>query len=152
MWRLRSLYFISTAKPTVVPEFYWSFRIITGDIVPGSPEFTKHGNVQSVDGGLSLDGVTAYLSSVIDQRSPMTNPELYRSGVTIGIKLKFDSKIAKYDIPTYILDTGAKSVKSRGISLYLLDKKLVFELNTLNTLFKVRSALSCLKGVLIYRI
>lgn len=117
--------------------FYWSFKIITHDNkVPGIPKLTKHGNVQIEDEGFSFDGITSYLSTTIDRESPLTNPEIYSSGITFGLKLKFLK--TEYEVPAYIIDTGAKSVKSRGISLYILNRKLVFELSTSTTLFKVR--------------
>ena len=90
-----------------------------------------------MEDGLFLDGITGTMSTTLDANEAFINPDLYSEGFTFGIKLKFPDTVLTYDMPKYVVDTGEKSVSSRGISLYILDKKLVFELATSTTRWKV---------------
>ena len=84
-----------------------------------------------------MDGASGYLSSHLSGQDPLVNPGDFLDGFSFGLKLKFPAAVLNYDNPRYILDTGEKSVNSPGVSLYLLNKKLVMEIATYDTRWKV---------------
>lgn len=59
------------------------------------------------------------------------------NGFSFGLKLKFPAAVLNSDEVRYILDTGEKSVSSPGLSLYLLNKKMILEVATRDTRWKV---------------
>jgi hypothetical protein len=121
----------------VTPAFYWSFYTVNNGTVAGSPSFTTHGNVQIVDGGLFLDGTSAYLTSHLNSDDALVYPERFSKGFAFGLKVKFPDSVKGYTVPKYVLDSGVKSLSTRGISLYILEGKLVMELATSDTKWKV---------------
>lgn len=129
--------------PPLSPSQYWSFFVISNGFIYGKTTFKVNGNCQAVDGGLLLDGSSSYLSSHLSSQDALSNPGKFSNGFTFGLKLKFPAVVLKYDDPRYILDTGEKSVNSPGVSLYLLNKKLVMELATFDTRWKVGGSSSC---------
>lgn len=123
--------------PPLSPSQYWSFFVISNGIIPGKAAFKVNGNSQTVDGGLLLDGTSGYLSSHLGGQDALTNPGNFLDGFAFGLKLKLPAAVLQYDNPRYILDTGEKSVNSPGVSFYLLNKKMVMELATYDTRWKV---------------
>ena len=123
--------------PPLSPSRYWSFFVISNGFILGKPSLKVNGNCQAEDGGLLLDGSTSYLGSHLSSQDALTNPGAFLDGFTFGMKLKFPAAVLNDDNPKYVLDTGEKSVNSPGVSLYLLNKKLVMELATYNTRWKV---------------
>ena len=65
------------------------------------------------------------------------------NGFSFGLKLKFPAAVLNSDDVRYILDTGEKSVSSPGLSLYLLNKKMILEVATRDTRWKVSFVLWC---------
>ena len=128
--------------PPITPSHYWSFFVISNGVISGKASLKVNGKCQTVDGGLLLDGTSGYLSSHLTQGDALTNPGDFLDGFTLGLKLKFPKEGLAYDNPRYVIDTGEKSVNSPGVSLYLLSKKLVFELATFDTRWKVIKNLS----------
>lgn len=59
------------------------------------------------------------------------------NGFSIGAKLKFDQADMTYSTPKYIFDSGARSLATRGVSVYVLNGNLFFELATANKAWKV---------------
>ena len=123
--------------PPLSPSQYWSFFVISNGFIPGKAALKVNGNSQTVDGGLLLDGTSGYLSSHLSGQNALVNPGEFLEGFTFGLKLKFPASVMQYDNPRYILDTGEKSVNSPGVSLYLLNKKMVMEIATYDTRWKV---------------
>lgn len=123
--------------PPLSPSQYWSFFVISNGFIPGKAALKVNGNSQTVDGGLLLDGSSGYLSSHLSGRNALVNPGGFLDGFTFGLKLKFPAAVLQYDNPRYILDTGEKSVNSPGVSFYLLNKKMVMEIATYDTRWKV---------------
>jgi len=64
-------------------------------------------------------------------------PERFAKGFSFGIKVKLPDSVNDYTNPRFILDTGAKSLSSRGVSLYLLEKRLVCEIASSEYMWKV---------------
>nr|XP_058946642.1 uncharacterized protein LOC131774603 [Pocillopora verrucosa] len=125
--------------PALSPSQYWSFFVISNGLIPGKAALQVHGNSRSVEGGLLLDGASGYLSSHLSGQDPLVNPGDFLDGFSFGLKLKFPAAVLNYDNPRYILDTGEKSVNSPGVSLYLLNKKLVMEIATYDTRWKAET-------------
>ena len=123
--------------PPLSPSQYWSFFVISNGLIPGKAALKVYGNSQTVDGGLLLDGSSGYLSSHLSGQNALVNPGEFLDGFTFGLKLRFPAAVLQYTNPRYILDTGEKSVNSPGVSFYLLDKKMVMEIATYDTRWKV---------------
>lgn len=128
--------------PPLSPSQYWSFFVISNGFILGKAALKVNGNSQTVDGGLLLDGSSGYLSSHLSDQNALVNPGEFLDGFTFALKLKFPTAVLQYDNPRYILDTGEKSVNSPGVSFYLLNKKMVMELATYDTRWKVSISLA----------
>lgn len=129
--------------PPLSPSQYWSFFVISNGFIAGKASLRVNGNCQTVDGGLLLDGSTSYLSSHLSRRNALSNPGGFLNGFSFGLKLKFPAAVLNSDNVRYILDTGGKSVSSPGLSLYLLNNKMILELATRDTRWKVSIVLWC---------
>lgn len=55
----------------------------------------------------------------------------------MGAKLKFDEADMSYKMPKYIVDSGARSLSTRGVSVYIVNGNLIFELATAKKAWKV---------------
>lgn len=130
----------TAVMPPLSPSQYWSFFVISNGLIPGKAALKVYGNSQTVDGGLLLDGSSGYLSSHLSGQNPLVNPGEFLDGFTFGLKLKFPAAVLQYTNPRYVLDTGEKSVNSPGVSFYLLDKKMVMEIATYDTRWKVSNS------------
>ena len=63
------------------------------------------------------------------------------NGFSMGAKLKFDEEDMSYSTPKYIIDSGARSLTTRGVSAYIVNGNLFFELATAKKAWKVRKML-----------
>ncbi|XP_031555970.1 uncharacterized protein LOC116292758 [Actinia tenebrosa] len=135
--------------PSVTPAFYWSFYTVNNGTIPGSPSFKTHGDFQIVDGGLFLDGTSAYLTAHLNSDDALVYPERFSRGFAFGLKVKFPDTVKGYTVPKYVVDTGAKSLSSRGVSLYILEQKLVVELATSDTKWKAETDIATNKWIYI---
>ena len=75
-------------------------------------------------------------------------PERFTKGFSFGLKVKLPDSVKDYTTPRYILDSGAKSLSSRGVSLYLLEKRLVCEIASSDFMWKV--GLITLTGMIVF--
>ena len=64
-----------------------------------------------------------------------------KEGLAFGIKLRFDETAKEYDTPRYVLDTEATSSGKTGVSLYVLNGKLIAEIAMSSTKWKVHNRL-----------
>lgn len=144
-----SLYqFTFTAIPTIRPAFYWSFYVLNNGTIPGSPSFTTYGNPQVDNEGLLFDGVSSYIGAHMHSDDALVYPERFTKGFSFGLKVKLPDSVKDYTTPRYILDSGAKSLSSRGVSLYLLEKRLVCEIASSDFMWKV--GLITLTGMIVF--
>ena len=58
-------------------------------------------------------------------------------GFTIGIKIKFNQVIKTCETPRFIVDTGAASVNTRGLSVYTINGKIIAVVSTSRTTWRV---------------
>ena len=63
--------------------------------------------------------------------------EVCSKGFSFGTKLKIDKIANGYTEPKFILDTGGHGKKTRGVSLFVENKKLVTEVTTKNMRYRV---------------
>lgn len=94
----------------------------------GNPAFRVHGNVQASDGGVAFDGQSGFLTTDMSVTDCVMDPALCTKGLSIGMNLKFDQSAKEYKEPRYLIDTGAQSSQTRGVSLYVKDGKIFFTL------------------------
>ena len=123
------------------PYYFWSFITIVNGKIPGDPSFIVNGHVEVVDGGLYFDGITAFLSTHLVPTNILSDPDMAKEGLAFGIKLRFDGIVKEYDTPRYVLDTEATSGGKTGVSLYVLNGKLIAEIATSSTKWKVQDRL-----------
>jgi hypothetical protein len=120
------------------PYYFWSFLTIVNGKIPGQLPFVVNGHVEVVDGGLYFDGITAFLSTHLVPTNILSNPDMAKEGLAFGIKLRFDGTAKEYDTPRYVLDTEATSGGKTGVSLYVLNGKLIAEIATSSMKWKVQ--------------
>ena len=114
---------------TVSSIYFWRLKSITPQgFVEGNPAFRVHGNVQASDGGVAFDGQNGFLTTDMAGTDCIMDPALCTKGLSIGMSLKFDQSAKNYKEPRYLIDTGAQSSQTRGISMYVKDGKIFFKL------------------------
>ena len=88
-----------------------------------------HGKIQASDGGVAFDGQSGFLTTDMSMTDCLMDPALCSSrGLSIGMSVKFDKSVEDYKEARYLLDTGAQSSHTRGLSVYLKDGKVFFTL------------------------
>jgi hypothetical protein len=97
---------------------------------------------------LYFDGTSAFLSTRLVSTDILASPDRATQGLAFGIKLKFDGAVKQYDTPRYVLDTGATSGGKTGISLYVLNGKLIAEIATSSMKWKVQNCSSNIRVLL----
>lgn len=66
------------------------------------------------------------------------DPALCTKGLSIGMSLKFDQSAKDYKEPKYLIDTGAQSSQTRGVSMFVKDGKIFFTLAISQKVWEVR--------------
>ena len=94
----------------------------------GNPPFRAHGTVQASDEGVAFDGQSGFLTTDMSATDCVMDPGLCTKGLSVGMNLKFDQSVKDYKEPRYLIDTGAQSSQTRGISVYVKDGKIFFTL------------------------
>ena len=136
---LKVIYLRYADQPQIEPYYFWSFLTIVNGKIPGPIPFNVLGHVEVVDEGLYFNGITAFLSTQLVPNNILANPGTAKEGLAFGIKMKFDGTAKEYDIPRYVLDTGATSGGNTGVSLYVLSGKLIVEIATPAMKWKVQN-------------
>ena len=114
---------------TVPSIYFWRLKHVTPQgFLEGNPAFRAHGTVQASDGGVAFDGQTGFLTTDMSANDCVMNPALCPKGLSVGMNLKFDQSVKTYKEPRYLIDTGAQSSQTRGISIYVKDGKVFFTL------------------------
>ena len=90
------------------------------------------------DKGMTFDGTGTFATAVLPRHDCLRDPGLCVYGFSIGSRIKFDQADMAYTIPKYIFDSGARSLTTRGVSVYVVKGNLFFELATANKAWKVR--------------
>lgn len=132
-----SLLFFISEVPHAKPLQSWSLSTYDGTIVPGNPSLSVHGEVGAVDNGLHFDGATTSLDTYLEDSNCLHDPELCSRGLSFGLKLRLDKEVTDYIEPKFILDTGGHGKNTRGVALFVENKKLVAEVTTKNMRYKV---------------
>ena len=109
----------------------------------GSPLFKVNGNTSPISGGgLEFDGMTAWLGAHLPSTDCLLDPE-HCQGLSLAIKLMLDKESIGYSIARYILDTGAMSTSTMGISLFVVSGKVSCILSTRSKNYQVGSRVTC---------
>lgn len=90
---------------------------------------------------MSFDGVGTYATTSLPKSDCLQDPGRCVNGFSMGAKLKFDEEDMSYSTPKYIIDSGARSLTTRGVSAYIVNGNLFFELATTKKAWKVRKML-----------
>ena len=122
----------------IKPHLFWSFSTIINGSIPGHVPFHVHGHVVLSDGVLYFDGESDYLSAQQKSTDILVDPTTAIQGLAFGIKLKMEGAMKFFDTPRFVMDTGATSSKTTGVSLYILNGKLIAEVATSTKKWKVR--------------
>ena len=110
-------------EPPVPASYYWYFLALQKNQVYGIPPLFINGQASLLNMGFRIVNKT-WLSATISAQDCLLNPDNCLKGFTIGIKIRLDLSVKSCNEPRYIIDTGP-SVKSRGVSLYVLKGMLV---------------------------
>lgn len=94
---------------------------------------------------MSFDGVGTYATTSLPKSDCLQDPGRCVNGFSMGAKLKFDEEDMSYSTPKYIIDSGARSLTTRGVSAYIVNGNLFFELATAKKAWKVRK-MRCVLG------
>ena len=71
----------------------------------------------------------------------ISDPEKCNSGMTIGLKLKFDDSVSSTKGPQYIADSGGSNDESKGFSLFVNDGLLYAVVSQADTVWRVSELL-----------
>lgn len=137
--RLQTFYtnFVSLFSVPPFPyTYFWNFMTVTKNVVPGAPSLYMFGKYILKDLGL-LFLESTWSQTEITRTDGLLDPEKLTGGFTIVIKLKFDPDIKNCNTPRFIVDTGATSLNTRGLSVYTLSGKIIAVVTTSKTTWKV---------------
>ena len=88
--------------------------------------FTSFTISADVDGGIYIDGSKGWLE--IDDVDPILfNIPKAKHGFSISFKVKFDQRVRDYKEPKYILDTGGHEGGIKGVSVYIVNDNMFFQ-------------------------
>lgn len=121
----------------MAPFHSWSFIFKTHNKIVGSPALNLVGNTLIQDSGMLFDGVGTFAEASLSKTDCLQDPGQCPNGFTIGTKVKFDEADLSYKMPKYIVDSGARSLTTRGVSVYIVNGNLFFELATAKKAWKV---------------
>lgn len=115
-----------TYGDTVVASYRWLMSGLQESVVPGAPEIETKDTITDVDGGIYIDGDKGCLE--IDDVDPVLyNIKKSKHGLALSFKLKFDQRVRDYKQPKYILDTGGHVGGTQGVSVYIVNDNLYFQ-------------------------
>ena len=115
----------------VIPSHSYALLEVKENVIPGNPNLSAHGNIKSVTGGgLELDGTSTWIDGHFKSTDCLLDPGLCIDGFSIAGKFMFGESDKAYTDAHYVIDTGAHGGTSRGISVYLKNGKLHFQLTT----------------------
>ena len=134
---LLTVMFCFSVVPHAKPLQSWSLSTYDGTVVPGSPSLSAHGEVSAVANGLHFDGATSSLDTYLEDTNCLHDPELCSRGLSFGVKLRLDKEVNDYTEPKFILDTGGHGKNTRGVALFVENRKLVAEVTTKNMRYRV---------------
>lgn len=86
-----------------------------------------------------FDGVSTFANAVLPKSDCLQDPGVCLNGFSVGMRLKLDQADMTYPVPKYIFDSGARSITTRGVSVYVMNGNLFVELATAKTAWKVCS-------------
>ena len=87
----RTAHFITTSIfiSVVTPQYLWTVQKIFNSRIHGSNPIATHGNVKSVDGGLQLNGVDAWLDAGDYYGQCLGDPDLCIKGFSFALQVTF---------------------------------------------------------------
>lgn len=119
------------------PFHSWSFVFKTHDKIVGSPPLNLFGQTAIQNNGMLFDGAGTFATASLSKSDCLQDPGQCVNGFSMGAKLKFDEADMSYNMPKYIVDSGARSLTTRGVSAYIVNGNLFFELATAKKAWKV---------------
>ena len=123
----------------VIPSHSYALLEKQDDVILGNPNLNAHGAIEMVPGGgLQFNGESTWIDGHFKSTDCLIDPGLCPDGFSIAGKFMFDESAKSYTEAHYILDTGAHGGTSRGISVYLKNGKLHFQLTTSSKTWTVR--------------
>ena len=123
--------------PPVPTSYYWYFLAVTGNRITGSPPLLTSGTYKIIDLGYLFNSRQSWAQTTITRQDCLLNPEACLSGLSIGFKIKLDKSMASCQEPRYLLDTGAISLMTRGVSVFVVGETLSVQITTSKSIYKV---------------
>lgn len=121
----------------MAPFHSWSFIFKTHNKIVGSPALNLVGNTLIKDSGMLFDGAKTFAETSLSVTDCLQDPGQCLNGFSMGTKVKLDEACMSYKEPRYIVDSGARSLTTRGVSVYIVNGNLFFELATAKKAWKV---------------
>ncbi|XP_012557208.2 uncharacterized protein LOC100201718 isoform X1 [Hydra vulgaris] len=122
---------------------HWSLTKISKNLIEGDfgPSLHIYGGVSIHNGHAILDGIHGYLDAGDYQGECFSDPEVCETGFTIQMTVKVyrDSVFNKTKL--FLLDSGATSTDSRGISIFVQDGRIEAMVSTRDTVWCLRKIL-----------
>ena len=84
-----------------------------------------------------FDGASAFAETSLSLSDCLQDPGQCAGGFSMGTKVMLDEAGMSYKEPKYIVDSGARSLTTRGVSVYIVNGNLFFELATAKKAWKV---------------
>ncbi|XP_078359624.1 uncharacterized protein LOC144644082 isoform X3 [Oculina patagonica] len=114
-------------RHSVTPQYLWTVQKISNSRIHGSNPIATHGKVKSVDGGLQLNGVDAWLDAGDFYGQCLGDPDLCIKGFSFALQLNFDDDALSYKDKRYVLDSSGNS---RGVSIFIQNGSLFYKVVT----------------------
>ena len=115
----------------VIPSHSYALLEKQDNVIFGNPNLNAHGPLATVSGGgLQFNGESTWIDGHFKSTDCLIDPGLCEDGFSIAGKFMFEETAKSYTEARYVLDTGAHGGTSRGISMYLKNGKLHFQLTT----------------------
>ena len=93
--------------------------------IPGTPPLYMFGKYKLIDLGLLFFEPTTWSQTELNPKDGLMDPEKLVEGFTIGMKIKLDPVTKTCTTPRFIVDTGAASLNTRGVSVYTVGGKIL---------------------------
>lgn len=113
----------------MVPTHSYALIEVENGEILGNPTLKVHGGVKESDtNGLALNGNDAYISGQFKNSDCLIDPGICPEGFTVSMKLEFDEPLKLSNDARYIIDSGAHMGSSPGVSMFLKNDKLHYQL------------------------
>lgn len=92
-----------------------------------------------IDLGYLFNSKDSWVEGQISNQDGLVDPDKLTAGFSVGLKVKLDETIRLCKEPRYLVDTGAASLQTRGLSIFVVGSSLTVHITTSKQIFKVNT-------------